>query len=108
MPINWFPGHMNKARRELRAALARIDVVIEVLDARLPRSSENPMLAELRGRTPCIKALGKSDLADPKVTRAWLAELEKRSDTASLALRRRRIFSTSPFQKIRERLLISV
>ncbi len=72
MTINWFPGHMNKARRELEAALARIDVVIEVLDARLPRSSENPMLAELRGETPCIKLLNKSDLADPRVTASWL------------------------------------
>ena len=86
MTINWFPGHMNKARRELKQALTRIDVVIELLDARLPRSSRNPMLAELRGDKPCISILNKSDLADPAVTRAWLRELEKAEDTASLKI----------------------
>ncbi len=76
MTINWFPGHMNKARRELAKALARIDVVIELLDARLPASSRNPMLAELRGDKPCITLLSKADLADPEATRAWLRALE--------------------------------
>ena len=86
MTINWFPGHMNKARRELAEALTRIDVVIEVLDARLPHSSRNPMLSKLRGDKPCISILNKSDLADPKVTRSWLRELEKAADTASMTV----------------------
>ncbi|MAI25438.1 MAG: ribosome biogenesis GTPase YlqF, partial [Spirochaeta sp.] len=64
MTINWFPGHMNKARRELAETLRRTDVVIEVLDARLPRSSRNPMLAELRQETPVLILLNKADLAD--------------------------------------------
>ena len=76
MTINWFPGHMNKARRELGAALGQIDVVIELLDARLPHSSRNPLLAELRGDKPVLVLLGKSDLADADATEAWVAHLE--------------------------------
>lgn len=80
MTINWFPGHMNKARRELAKALARIDVVIEVIDARLPHSSRNPMLRELRGGKPCLLLLNKSDLADPDVTRAWTLALGREEE----------------------------
>jgi ribosome biogenesis GTPase A len=86
MTINWFPGHMNKARRELAAAIARIDVVIEVLDARLPNSSRNPMIGELRGDKPCVVVLNKADLADPDVTRAWLEYLEQTHGTLGHAL----------------------
>ncbi len=71
MTIQWFPGHMHRARKQIEAAMPRIDVVIEVLDARLPRSSENPMLGELRGAKPCVKVLSKADLADPAVTAEW-------------------------------------
>lgn len=87
MTINWFPGHMNKARRELAAAIAKIDVVIEVLDARLPASSRNPMLAELRGDKPCLSLLNKSDLADPARTEAWLARIASEHATATLAVK---------------------
>jgi ribosome biogenesis GTPase A len=75
MAIQWFPGHMNSARRNAADALARIDVVIEVLDARLPEASGNPMIAELRRQRqrPCLKVLNKTDLADPATTKAWLA-----------------------------------
>jgi ribosome biogenesis GTPase A len=75
LTINWFPGHMNKARREISVAMRQTDVVIEVLDARLPDASANPMLAELRGDRPCVRALNKSDLADPEVTARWLERL---------------------------------
>jgi len=71
MPIQWFPGHMASARKKAAETLASIDVVIEVLDARLPGYSENPLLRELRGARPCLKVLNKSDLADPAVTEAW-------------------------------------
>ena len=73
MSLQWYPGHMTKARRELAALVPSQDVVIEVLDARLPASSGNPVLTELRRAKPCIKVLTKSDLADPAATRAWLA-----------------------------------
>lgn len=82
MRINWFPGHMNKARREIREAMRRTDVVVEVLDARLPRSSRNPMLERLAGRVPVIRVLAKSDLADPLVTQRWVEAFEGRGQTA--------------------------
>jgi len=86
MSINWFPGHMNKARREIAKALRETDVVIEVLDARLPSASKNPLLAELRGSKPCVVVLNKSDMADPAVTKAWMADLEAEEGVCALAL----------------------
>ena len=72
MSIQWFPGHMHRARKQIAVVMAKVDVVIEVLDARLPGYSENPLLRELRGARPCLKVLNKSDLADPAVTVAWM------------------------------------
>lgn len=75
MSIQWFPGHMTSARKKAAETLATADVVIEVLDARLPEASSNPMIHELRKhrQRPCLKLLNKTDLADPVVTKAWLA-----------------------------------
>lgn len=72
MPINWFPGHMNRARREIGDAIRKVHVVIELVDARLPISSRNPLLAELAKGKPVLTLFSKSDLADPKTTAAWL------------------------------------
>jgi ribosome biogenesis GTPase A len=63
---------MTKARRVIAEAMPTQDVVIEVLDARMPGASENPLVTELRGLKPCVKVLSKSDLADPDVTQLWL------------------------------------
>ncbi len=76
MSLQWYPGHMTKARREMAALMPSQDVVIEVLDARVPKASSNPVVAEIRGGKPVIKVLTKSDLADPEVTRAWVVYLE--------------------------------
>jgi len=86
MAINWFPGHMNKAQNEIKEILPQIDVVIEVCDARLPFSSENPMITEIRGDKPLIKILNKSDLADPKFTAIWLDYLESQHNVRAIAL----------------------
>jgi len=86
MQIQWFPGHMNKARNEVTAALPKIDILIEVLDARIPFSSENPMLRELRGNKPALKVLAKSDLADPEHTEQWLAWHEKKDGVKAIAI----------------------
>lgn len=86
MAINWFPGHMNKAQKEIKDILPQIDVVIEVCDARLPFSSENPMITEIRGDKPLIKILNKSDLADPKLTQVWLDYLESQHNVKAIAL----------------------
>ena len=83
--IQWFPGHMHKARKEFSKILPQADLVIEVLDARLPGSSENPMLARLRRDKPCIKLLNKSDLADPEILGRWQQSLEQHSEVRSLA-----------------------
>ena len=77
MSIQWFPGHMNKARRLMEEAMPAQDVVLEVLDARMPLASENPVVSELRGNKPCVKVLSKSDLADPEVTQLWLRYFEE-------------------------------
>jgi len=72
MPINWFPGHMNKARKEIEEVMNEVDMVIEVLDARLPMSSQNPMIKDLSAGTPVLKLLNKQDLADPQTTKEWI------------------------------------
>lgn len=77
MAVQWYPGHMHKARRNITEAMSDIDLVIEVMDARIPFSSENPMVADLRKHRPCIKLLNKSDLADETITRYWLNQLEQ-------------------------------
>lgn len=69
--INWFPGHMAKARRQISEIIPKIDVVIEVLDARIPKSSMNPILTKVRRDKPVLRLLSKSDLADPEVTEKW-------------------------------------
>jgi ribosome biogenesis GTPase A len=86
--LNWFPGHMNSARRDIRNAMPKIDLVIEILDARIPFSSENPLVAELRGDRPCIQILNKEDLADPGVTAEWLAHIETRPGVLAMTHQR--------------------
>ncbi len=86
MAINWFPGHMHKARKEIKQIMPQVDLVIEVLDARIPFSSENPLVASLRGDRPSLKILNKSDLADPAVTARWLQYLEQEKGVKAIAL----------------------
>ncbi len=77
---------MHKARKEMRKILPRVDLVIEILDARIPFSSENPLLAQLRGDKPCIKALNKCDLADDALTAQWRAHFQQQRNIRTLAL----------------------
>ncbi|MBC7778756.1 MAG: ribosome biogenesis GTPase YlqF [Proteobacteria bacterium] len=74
MSIGWFPGHMASARKKAAETLAKIDVVVEVMDARLPGASSNPMIEALRRhrQRPCLKVLNKADTADPEATAAWM------------------------------------
>jgi ribosome biogenesis GTPase A len=85
MSLQWYPGHMTKARRDLLALMPSQDVMIEVIDSRLPGASSNPLVAEVRGAKPVIKVLTKSDLADPAVTRAWVAFLEREPGVKAFA-----------------------
>jgi len=74
MSIAWFPGHMASARKKAAETMGRVDVVVELLDARLPGASANPLIERLRRdkQRPCLKILNKADLADPEATAAWL------------------------------------
>ncbi|KKD59764.1 GTPase [Grimontia sp. AD028] len=84
--IQWFPGHMHKARKEIEEVVPKIDVIIEVLDARIPFSSENPMIRRIRKDKPVIKVLNKRDLADPEMTALWLDHLEKEQGVKAMAI----------------------
>ena len=86
MGIQWFPGHMNVTKKAIIERIKDIDVVIELLDARLPGSSANPMIAQLTGHRHKLKVLNKQDLADPAQTEAWLAWYNAQPDTRAIAL----------------------
>lgn len=85
MDIQWYPGHMAKARRLVKENLKLVDVVIEILDARIPSSSRNPDMDELAGQKPRLVILNKSDLADPEQTRLW-REVLARAGFPSIAV----------------------
>ena len=86
MAIQWFPGHMNKARKKIAEAMPSIDLVIEVLDARLPFSSTNPLVNDLRGDKPVIRVLNKADLADPAITQEWVNHFNREHNVKALPL----------------------
>ena len=88
MAIQWFPGHMTTARKKAAETMAQIDVVVEVLDARLPEAGSNPMIHELRThrQRSCLKLLNKADLADPVATRAWLDYFNKQPGVLAVAI----------------------
>ena len=88
MSIQWFPGHMTSARKKASETMEFIDVVIEVLDARAPEASCNPMIRELREhrQRPCLKILNKADLADPAVTQTWLNFYNQQAGVKAVAL----------------------
>ncbi|MCY7531760.1 ribosome biogenesis GTPase YlqF [Bacillus altitudinis] len=85
MTIQWFPGHMAKARREVTEKLKLIDIVFELTDARIPMSSRNPMIEEILQNKPKIMLLNKADKADPRMTKEWQAHFEAQS-VRSLAI----------------------
>ncbi len=90
MTIQWYPGHMHKAQKEIKEALPKVDLVIEVVDARIPYSSTNPMVAQLLADSanpkPVIRVLNKSDLADPEMTHLWCEAFDSQHGTKSLPI----------------------
>jgi len=80
--IQWYPGHMATAMRKVGERLKIVDVVIEVLDARVPRSSANPALDRIAAPKPRLVVLGREDLADPHATREWVEWNERNGRTA--------------------------
>ncbi len=75
--VQWYPGHMASSRRKIVEDLKLVDVVVELLDARVPRSSANPVLKQLAKAKPRVVLLNKSDMADPNVTARWIAAFEQ-------------------------------
>lgn len=88
MAIQWFPGHMNLARKKAAETMEWVDVVIEVVDARLPEASSNPMIRSLREyrQRPALKILNKADLADPAATKSWLESYNRQKGVKAVAL----------------------
>jgi ribosome biogenesis GTPase A len=88
MAIQWFPGHMLAARKKTAETMENIDLVIEVLDARLPQASSNPIITEQRlfRQRACLKILNKADLADPVATKAWLTFYNAQKGVTAVAL----------------------
>jgi ribosome biogenesis GTPase A len=88
MSIQWFPGHMNAARKKAEESMEKVDMVIEVLDGRIPQASSNPMIERLRTfrQRPALKILNKADLADPAATKEWIAHYNRQKDVHAVAL----------------------
>jgi ribosome biogenesis GTPase A len=100
MTIRWYPGHMSKAHEQIGELIKKIDVIIEVLDARLPLSSSNYLLGELRRNKPWIKVLNKNDLADPMVTKAWVGHFQKVAGVRALPLSAKRLGEVKQLVKL--------
>ncbi len=105
MKIEWYPGHMAKAKRQIAEVMPKIDLVIEVLDARLPASSANPMLEKLRGNKPCIKVLNKSDLADPGVTDLWVEYFDQMEGVKAIPIEANKRSAVGQIPKLCRRLM---
>lgn len=105
MHIDWYPGHMAKASKQLAEAMRKIDLVLEVLDARLPYSSANPQLDQLRGHKPCVKLLNKNDLADPEATRKWVKFFDAQLGVKTLPLESRQRSEVGLLPKLCRRLV---
>ena len=88
MSIQWYPGHMNAAKKKAAEQMENTDLVIEVVDARLPEASTNPMVEELRKfrQRPCLKILNQVDLADPAATAAWSAYYNAQEGVTAYAM----------------------
>lgn len=88
MAIQWYPGHMTQARKKAEETMEFMDIVIEVLDARVPEASHNPVINEMRlfRQRPNLKILNKADLADPVATQAWLNYFNRQPNTKAVAL----------------------
>ncbi len=86
MEVQWFPGHMLKTQRLIQEHRSQVDVFLEVVDARAPLATSNPLLDELLGDKPRVVLLNKIDLADPQVTSAWKAWYEARPETRAVLI----------------------
>jgi ribosome biogenesis GTPase A len=105
MHIDWYPGHMAKAIKQIAEVMRKIDLVFEVLDARLPFSSANPQFEEIRGSKPCVKLLNKNDLADPEITKQWVKFFDSQKRVKALPLESRQRIEVGLLPKLCRRLV---
>lgn len=100
MQIQWFPGHMNKTINIIKETLTKVDVVIEILDARVPVSSSNPMIKELIGDKPRLVVLNKNDLSDPIVTKRWMEYFKGLEHTMPVEVSSRTFYNLDSISKV--------
>ena len=86
MNIQWYPGHMTKTRRQIEADLKQVDAVCEIVDARIPISSRNPDIDTICGAKPRIVVMNRMDLADPSVTKQWIAYFRQKGTLQTISL----------------------
>lgn len=84
--VQWYPGHMEKARRDMQDSLKKVDMIVELRDARIPEASSNPLLDAMGQGKPRLILLAKEDLADPEKTRSWLAFLSREQEQRAAAV----------------------
>lgn len=104
MNINWYPGHMKKTKEEIQNNLKLVDIILEIIDARIPESSRNPMLAEIIGQKPRIIIMNKSDLADEDMNKAWVNKFRGENTTALLMNSKEKINVNKIYQIAKEEL----
>ncbi len=107
MAIQWFPGHMRAAHKKAGETMVHADVIVEVLDARLPEASSNPMIKSQRllHQRPCLKLLNKADLADPNITHAWLKHLNAQKGVTAIAISCKKVSEVSKVPALCEKLV---
>ncbi len=104
MNINWYPGHMKKTKEEIQNNLKLVDIILEIIDARIPESSRNPMLAEIIGQKPRIIIMNKSDLADEEMNKAWVNKFRNENTKALLMNSKEKINVNKIYQIAKEEL----
>ena len=104
MNINWYPGHMKKTKEEIQKNLKLVDIVLEIIDARIPSSSRNPMLDEILGDKPRMIIMNKSDLADKDLNQAWINRFKKEGIPATLMNSKEKINTKRIYDMAREAL----
>lgn len=104
MAISWYPGHMYKANKDMAKVIEGIDLIIEILDARLPLASSNPMLKKLRGERPCVRILNKADLAEPDVTGQWISYFNQQPQSRAMTNGKDRPLNTRELLRVCQQL----
>ncbi|MDD7305501.1 MAG: ribosome biogenesis GTPase YlqF [Peptoniphilaceae bacterium] len=104
MNINWYPGHMEKTKKDIINSLKLVDIVVEIIDARIPNSSRNPLLDDIIGDKPRIIIMNKEDLADPKQNTLWIEKFKEESIPAILLNSKKKINTNKLYSLAKDQL----